>query len=75
MKQSGKPADKVGMVDNASSTPKKAFDSVENHPAAQSLKKKGKKQELTLAAQNESASKKKRPFEYNERETSQNKDG
>jgi hypothetical protein len=34
LKQSGKPADEAGMVDNASSTPEKAFDSVENHPAA-----------------------------------------
>lgn len=35
------------------------------------MKKKGKKGELTLTAQNESASKKKRPFEYNEKETTQ----
>jgi len=31
-------------------------------------KKKGKNEELTLTAQNESASKKKRPFEYNAKE-------
>lgn len=59
-----------------SSTPEKAFDSVEDNDAKASIKKKTKgnsKKELTLSAQNESASKKKRPFEYNEKDDNKGK--